>query len=320
MEPGNLSLFVVLAELGHAELPVVRKRPYTRPGTHDHNVHGRNKGSNRGWNSNSPPVSRKNTRRTGNGTIPTENVESGFSIQIKILDPRRSSLPVDPKAEEMIAKTESLGYTDIVLLDPKDARKEDSRVTTTFLSPAEPVEKIENHIIEEGSSKIPVRIYWPKQNELQVETELYPMIIFFHGGGWVLGNLDLYDELCAMLCNKAASIVLSVDYRFSSGKQISRPLGRLLRRDQMGSYSCAVPPGRHRFDRCGGRQRRWKPGSGSVLDGKRKGRTKNRDAGADLSDHRSFSGSVQIFERQVWALERSDGLVHTITTYVTRPT
>ena len=155
-------------------------------------------------------------------------------------------MPVDPKAEEMIAKTESLGYTDIVLLDPKDARKEDSRVTTTFLSPAEPVEKIENHIIEEGSSKIPVRIYWPKQNELQVETELYPMIIFFHGGGWVLGNLDLYDELCAMLCNKAASIGTFRRLQISSGKTnfpspwkiaTPRPNGQLLMR----SSSRATP-------------------------------------------------------------------------------
>jgi acetyl esterase len=67
-----------------------------------------------------------------------------------------------------------------------------------------------------------VRIYWPKQNEMQVE--MYPMIVFFHGGGWVLGNLDLYDELCAMLCNKAGSIVLSVDYRLAPENKFPIPL------------------------------------------------------------------------------------------------
>ncbi len=133
-------------------------------------------------------------------------------------------MPVHPKAEEMWAKTQSMNAVDVLLLDPADARKEDARVTAAFLSTPEPVRRVENQLIEEGSSRIPARIYWPKQNAVQVETELYPIIVFFHGGGWVLGNLDLYDELCSMLCNRAEAIVLSIDYALAPEHKFPAPL------------------------------------------------------------------------------------------------
>jgi len=45
--------------------------------------------------------------------------------------------------------------------------------------------------------------------------EIRPMVLFFHGGGWVHGTLEMYDRLCAMLAVQAGCAVLSVDYRLA---------------------------------------------------------------------------------------------------------
>jgi acetyl esterase len=133
-------------------------------------------------------------------------------------------MPVHPQAEEMVSKAEALGYTDIILLDPPKARNEDARVTGSFLTVPEPTEKIENRVIKEASAEIPIRVYWPKSSGENVDKEFHPMVVFFHGGGWVLGNLDLYDELCSMLCNRSASTVISVDYRLAPEFKFPVPL------------------------------------------------------------------------------------------------
>jgi acetyl esterase len=53
-----------------------------------------------------------------------------------------------------------------------------------------------------------VRVY---RREAEVETP--PVVLFFHGGGWVLGDLDTHDALCRRLCSLAQCVVVSVDYR-----------------------------------------------------------------------------------------------------------
>src|ERR1700733_862663 len=102
-----------------------------------------------------------------------------------------------PKALEWAEKLKSMGSRDIAELDPVAAREEDERTTLPFLTKPEQVEKIENHKIRKGLSEIPVRVYWPKS--ARDEQDLYPIIVYFHGGCWVLGKLDLFDELCSML-------------------------------------------------------------------------------------------------------------------------
>jgi acetyl esterase len=120
-----------------------------------------------------------------------------------------------PKALEYLEKQESIHPVDITGLDPVAARKEDYRVTKIFFGEPEAVEKLENHKIREGLSEVPVRVYWPKITQSGEDQEFYPIIVFFHGGGWVLGSVDMYDELCSMLSNHSESIVISVDYRLA---------------------------------------------------------------------------------------------------------
>lgn len=60
---------------------------------------------------------------------------------------------------------------------------------------------------------IPARIYTPKT--LRKADGLAPCLVFFHGGGWVIGDLESHDVVCRKLAHEAEMIVISVDYRLA---------------------------------------------------------------------------------------------------------
>ncbi len=75
-----------------------------------------------------------------------------------------------------------------------------------------PVGKIENILLDGAEGKINARVYTP---ETEPPNEGFPVLLYFHGGGWVLGNLDTYDASCRALCQGADCIVVSVQYRLA---------------------------------------------------------------------------------------------------------
>ncbi|MEM6709529.1 MAG: alpha/beta hydrolase [Pseudomonadota bacterium] len=58
-------------------------------------------------------------------------------------------------------------------------------------------------------STVPLRIYWPGN------TGPTGVLVFFHGGGWVIGDLETADGVCRMICREAKCVVVSVDYRLA---------------------------------------------------------------------------------------------------------
>jgi acetyl esterase len=60
---------------------------------------------------------------------------------------------------------------------------------------------------------IPARVYTPKT--LRQDSGLAPALVFFHGGGWVIGNLDTHDVVCGAIADEGQLIVISVDYRLA---------------------------------------------------------------------------------------------------------
>lgn len=133
-------------------------------------------------------------------------------------------MPPDPKSLEYLDRMNSIGARDVTTLSPEEGRDEEYRTLQTFFGKPEDVAKIENHQIREGLTDIPIRVYWPKISEGDDEEDLYTIIVFFHGGGWVVGSLDGHDEMCRMLSNRSESIVISVDYRLSPEHQFPDPL------------------------------------------------------------------------------------------------
>ena len=73
----------------------------------------------------------------------------------------------------------------------------------------ESLARIEDRTIPGPAGDIPVRLYSPNP-----DAQL-PTLVYFHGGGWVLGDLDSHDPLCRALANRAQAAVVSVDYRLA---------------------------------------------------------------------------------------------------------
>ena len=77
-----------------------------------------------------------------------------------------------------------------------------------FIDPdPEPVGEVVETAIQGPAEPIPLRIYAPEAEGP------HPVLVFFHGGGWVRGSLEGYDGLCRRLANRSDALVVSVDYR-----------------------------------------------------------------------------------------------------------
>jgi acetyl esterase len=82
-----------------------------------------------------------------------------------------------------------------------------------------------------GDREIPVRIFKPR------ESKGFKVLLFFHGGGWVTGNIDSYSNICANMANQTGYTVISVDYRlapehpFPAGLQDCYHVARTIFRD-----------------------------------------------------------------------------------------
>jgi acetyl esterase len=75
--------------------------------------------------------------------------------------------------------------------------------------PEQPVHRVENRRIPGDGGMIPVRVYAP------LPASQLPALVYFHGGGFVLGGLDSSDRTCRALANASGCIVISVDYRLA---------------------------------------------------------------------------------------------------------
>ena len=75
--------------------------------------------------------------------------------------------------------------------------------------PAEPVARVEDRTLPGPAGGIPVRVYRPEAAGTP------PALVYFHGGGWVMCNLDTHDGSVRKLANASGCLVVSVDYRLA---------------------------------------------------------------------------------------------------------
>ncbi len=87
-----------------------------------------------------------------------------------------------------------------------EAREINDREAAVMFGPVEPVDSVEQVQISGG---LGARIYRP------VSDAVLPMLVYFHGGGWVVGSLDSHDGVARYLANHARALVISVDYRLA---------------------------------------------------------------------------------------------------------
>lgn len=83
------------------------------------------------------------------------------------------------------------------------------QASTAFPPPALPIGAVEDRTIGGPGCDLRVRVYTPAGEGP------FPVIVYFHGGGWIVGDLDTQDMICRGLCHGAGSVVVSVDYRLA---------------------------------------------------------------------------------------------------------
>jgi acetyl esterase len=124
---------------------------------------------------------------------------------------------LNPQAQKLLDLGKESGLVPVYTIPVNDARK---RMRDAFVSKEEqePVYNIENTFIPCPDYKIGLRIYRPS------DKKNLPCIVFFHGGGWTLNDLDTHDGLCRSLANQVKAVIVSVDYRRSPEYKYPAPI------------------------------------------------------------------------------------------------
>ena len=118
-------------------------------------------------------------------------------------------MPLDPQVQNLLDQMAALNAPPMSTLTPDLVRMGTKMQREAFPVEPEPVAQVVNGAIPGPAGEIPIRIYTP------AGSGPFPALVFFHGGGWVICDLDTHDSLCRSLCNGAGCVVVSVDYRLA---------------------------------------------------------------------------------------------------------
>lgn len=125
-----------------------------------------------------------------------------------------AALTLEPQAQRVLSQLALLDAPPITSLTPFNARQGSPllnavQMVATELGkpPLEMVRDVSHRIIPGPGGQLLIRIYFPHGDGP------YPALVYFHGGGWVIANLDTYDSSCRAVTNAAGCVVVSVAYR-----------------------------------------------------------------------------------------------------------
>jgi acetyl esterase len=115
-------------------------------------------------------------------------------------------MPLDPQVEAYLASIAEL--PPVWSLPVEEARANYLAATPANIGPLDEVASIDDRRLPGPEGEIPIRIYTPTEAPLGT-------FVFFHGGGWVLGNLDSHDVMCQAFAARTPCRVIAVDYRLA---------------------------------------------------------------------------------------------------------
>ncbi|HZR84252.1 MAG TPA: alpha/beta hydrolase [Candidatus Binatia bacterium] len=127
-------------------------------------------------------------------------------------------MPLDPQCKMLIEMLAPPGAPTMDQMSPVEARAMMRRMTDIRAGAGEEVRKVENRKIPAPHGDIPVRIYTPEGGAP------LPVLVYFHGGGWVIGDLETHDASCRALANLAGCLLVATDYRLAPEHKFPAPL------------------------------------------------------------------------------------------------
>ena len=103
-------------------------------------------------------------------------------------------------------------------IERHNAIRYDGLLARLFLGPRLRLPKIVDTTMDGRHGTVPLRIYYPHHDEGK------PLVLFFHGGGWVTGSLETHDRLCRRLALLSGATIVAVDYRLAPRNKYPVPL------------------------------------------------------------------------------------------------
>jgi len=120
-------------------------------------------------------------------------------------------MPVDPHAAAVLAALAGLGAPPMHEGTPEDGRAAYRYMTVDTRLPEHvvPVAAAEDRTVPGAAGDLRARVYRPEG------PGPFPLVAFFHGGGWVIGDLDTHDNMARNVCRGTRAVVVSADYRLA---------------------------------------------------------------------------------------------------------
>lgn len=120
-------------------------------------------------------------------------------------------MPVDPQLAGFLQFIKDAGYPPVSESTPEAARKGFVAMSAGAVRPDQVVQvgAVEDLTVPGGDGDRPARLYRP------VTDGPLPTVVYLHGGGFVIGDLETHDQTCRRLCLDADVVVLAVDYRLA---------------------------------------------------------------------------------------------------------
>ena len=116
------------------------------------------------------------------------------------------TVELDPQIAEILRAASASGVPPVEQQSPPEARASYAALARAQRGPV-----AEMHSVEDCDAEgVPLRIYRPVATD-----EASPALVFFHGGGWVIGSVETHDGLARALAERTGSVVVSVDYRLA---------------------------------------------------------------------------------------------------------
>ncbi|QRG69230.1 alpha/beta hydrolase [Brevibacillus choshinensis] len=126
-------------------------------------------------------------------------------------------MTLDPKAKAFLDMGAAAGEPPMSTLTPQQNRERTAGLQALSGEP-KPLAKVESRMIPVEGGEIELRIYTPEG------PGTFPLFVYFHGGGWVIGDVETVDTVCRNIAHESECVVASVNYRLAPEHKFPVPV------------------------------------------------------------------------------------------------
>jgi acetyl esterase len=134
---------------------------------------------------------------------------------------RRDGLELDLEMQVLLKLEERNPRPPLNTRTPADAREDLRRAVRVVAGAPVALGSIRETTVAGSVGPLPARLYVPEHSEAAAQG---PLVVYYHGGGWVAGDIDTHDQPCRLLAKTSGARVLSVGYRLSPEHRFPAPV------------------------------------------------------------------------------------------------